>query len=87
MTADEGARPASGEIIAFETEADLSKKREAYLRIGTPAYWAVDLDQSRVLVWSSASLEPTIVTDVLRWQPRDDVPALVIRIEILLGKR
>lgn len=35
MTPDDGARPVSGEIIPFETEADLSKKREALAeRIG-----------------------------------------------------
>ena len=76
------------ELLSDSTaRRDLGKKREAYLRIGIPAYWVVDLQQPRVLVWSSVSIEPTIVTDVLRWQPLDAVSALETTIEVLLGRR
>ena len=76
------------EILSDSTRRrDLGKKREAYERLGIPTYWVVDPDQRRVLTWPSASAEPTIVTDLLRWQPRSDLPALEIPLENILGPR
>lgn len=65
---------------------DLVKKRDAYLRIGIPEYWVVDLDRLRVLVFRTGSDEPHAVTDTVRWQPVPDAPALEINITALLNE-
>ena len=73
------------EVLSGSTaRRDLGKKRDAYLRIGIPAYWVVDPDRRRVLVWTQASSEPTIVTDVLRWQPRGDIPPLELPLGLFM---
>ena len=73
------------EVLSDSTaRRDLGKKRDAYLRIDIPTYWIVDPKQRHVLVWTPASVEPIIVTDVLRWQPRTDLPALEIPLEKFL---
>ena len=73
------------EILSDSTaHRDLGKKRDAYLRIGIPTYWVVDPDQRRVLVWTTGAREAMVVTDVLRWQPRPDVPPLEIPLASIL---
>ena len=74
------------EVLSDSTGGrDLGKKREAYLRINIPTYWVVDADERRVFVWTRSSPEPVTVSDVLRWQPRGDLPPLEISLETLFG--
>ena len=68
------------------TRRDLGKKRDAYLRIGIPTYWIVDADKRLALMWTSSEQTdaPVIVTDVLRWKPRQNVPPLEIPLDSIL---
>ena len=76
------------EILSDSTaHRDVGKKRDAYGRIKIPVYWAVDAAERHVLAWTPASSDPTIVTDVLRWQPREDLPPLDIPLESILPSR
>jgi Uma2 family endonuclease len=59
-------------------QRDLWKKRDAYARRGIPTYWIVDPDERSVTVWTFPSAKPEVVTDVLRWQPKSDLPPLEI---------
>ena len=73
------------EVLSDSTaRRDVGKKRDAYLHIDIPAYWVVDADKRRVLVWTAVSHEPTIVTDVVRWQPRSGLPPLEIPLDSFL---
>jgi Uma2 family endonuclease len=63
---------------------DLDLKRKAYLRIGIPEYWVVDLYERCVHVWS-AGREETIVRDVLRWNPNPEVDTFEITANQLFG--
>lgn len=66
---------------------DRGKKRDAYLSLGIPEYWIVDLGETRVLVSRSGdegAREPRVVTDTLAWQPRPDVEPLTIDVKALL---
>ena len=75
------------EILSDSTaRRDLGKKRDAYLRIGIPTYWVVDASERRVLIWAgpTAADAPVIETDVLRWQPRADLPPLEITVDSIL---
>ena len=75
------------EVLSDSTQRrDLGKKREAYQRVGIPTYWVVDIDERRVLAWTLASPEPVVVTEVLVWRPKADVPALEIPLASILPK-
>ena len=70
------------EILSDSTaRRDTGKKRDAYLRISIPTYWVVDAEHRHALVWTPSSTEPTMVTDILRWQPRIDIPPLEIPLD------
>ena len=74
------------EVLSESTrQRDLGKKKAAYERLGVPTYWIVDRGARRVVSLSARSAEPEIVTDVLCWQPRVDVPALEIPLGMLFG--
>ena len=68
-------------------QRDFGKKRAAYERLHIGTYWIVDPDKRRVIAWSVRSAEPDIVSDILRWQPRGDVPPLEIALEPLFDDR
>jgi Uma2 family endonuclease len=78
-------------ILVVEVLSDSShqrdrwKKREAYARRGIPTYWIVDPDERCVTVWSFPAAEPQVVTDILRWQPRADLPPLEIPLAPIFG--
>ena len=75
------------EILSDSTaRRDLGKKRDAYLRIGIPTYWVVDASERRVLIWAgpTAADAPVIEAEVLRWQPRADLPPLEIPVDSIL---
>jgi Uma2 family endonuclease len=76
------------EILSDSTwQRDLWKKRDAYARRRIPTYWIVDPDDRNVTVWTfpSTGKEPEVVTDVLRWQPNTDLPALEIALASIFG--
>jgi Uma2 family endonuclease len=74
------------EVLSDSTSRrDLGKKREAYLRLKIPTYWIVDGVEQSVLVWSAASLEPEVVTDVLRWTPYAELPPLEIPLKTIFA--
>ncbi len=56
---------------------DQVTKRAAYRRWGFPEYWVVDTDARAVTVARPGHRDRR-VTDILRWQPRPDLSALVI---------
>ena len=72
------------EILSPSTKRrDLTVKRDAYQRVGIPVYWIVDPVKREVLVYSGDAAEPEVVTSVLRWQPRVDLPALELSVEAI----
>jgi Uma2 family endonuclease len=74
------------EVLSDSTRRrDLGKKREAYLRLKIPTYWIVDCEAQSVLVWSTASREPVVVTDVLRWTPSAELPPLEIPLKTIFA--
>jgi Uma2 family endonuclease len=74
------------EVLSDSTrQRDFGKKKAAYERLGIATYWIVDPGKRRVIAMSVRSAEPEIVTDVLRWQPRGDLPPLEIPIATFLG--
>jgi len=76
------------EVLSESTrQRDFGKKRAAYARLGIHAYWIVDPDNRRVIVWSPRSAEPEIVTDILQWRPRYELPALEIALSTLFPAR
>ena len=76
------------EVLSDSTrQRDFGKKRAAYARLGIHAYWIVDPDNRRVIVWSPRSAEPEIVTDILQWRPRYELPALEIALSTLFPAR
>jgi Uma2 family endonuclease len=75
------------EILSESTSRrELGVKLEAYLRLGVPTYWVVDGEERQVTVCSPAPADSLVVTDVLRWQPRDGVAALEIPLTDLLPR-
>ena len=75
------ARPISliAEVVSESTaRADRFTKRRTYQSEGIPLYWIVDSDARLVECWTPGDERPDIANDSLNWQPRDDIPALVI---------
>jgi len=54
------------------------RKRDLYLEKGVPEYWIVDTDARAIERWRSGDRGPSILADVLEWQPDPASPALVI---------
>jgi Uma2 family endonuclease len=63
---------------------DLDTKRIAYLKLGIPEYWVVDLDARCVHVWSNGHPEK-IVTDLLTWRPDPAIAAFELPLDQLFG--
>ena len=74
------------EVLSDSTSRrDLGLKQEAYIRRRRiPEYWAVDDEERRVHVWKVGTPGETIVTRVLRWQPREDIATLEIDLRDVL---
>ena len=70
--------------FAVSRRRDLDTKREAYLRLGIPEYWVVDIDQRHVHVWSSGRDE-AIVSDLLRWTPNAAIAPFELPLDQLFG--
>ncbi len=68
------------EVLSDSTRSrDLLLKREAYDRWGIAEYWVVDADECLVTTVHPGGDEVG-VADVLRWQPRAELPALEIEL-------
>lgn len=61
--------------------ADRHVKRLAYLANGVPDYWIVDLASRFVERWRPGSEAPEVLTDVITWQPTEEVETLVVDLE------
>lgn len=74
-------------LLAIEVSApatayvDRQIKRRIYQSERVPEYWIVDLNARIVERWRPADDRPEVITDVLEWQPRSDVPPLRLSLE------
>ena len=66
---------------------DRIKKPPRYRDFGVPEYWVVDRAQGSVEVWhlGEGLVKPEVRTDVVRWQPAPDVPALELSVAALFA--
>lgn len=68
------------EVLSDSTgRRDRGKKRDAYLRLGIPEYWIVDIGEHAVTVVRPGQPDER-VTGRLRWQPRAAMRALEIEL-------
>jgi Uma2 family endonuclease len=78
------ARPISliAEVKSESTaRADRLNKRTTYQSEGIPVYWIVDPDARLLELWTPEDERPAVVSDLLTWQPRENVPALEIKLQ------
>lgn len=69
------------EVLSPSTaRIDRGDKRTTYQRHRVPEYWIVDLDSRLVEVWRPDDQRPTILLDVLTWQPREDLDPLTLQL-------
>ena len=74
------------EILSPGSERhDRYKKRDAYMALGIPEYWIVDITARRVLVSTPGTAEPIPVADVVRWHPESAASPLEIPLAALFG--
>ena len=74
------------EILSPGSERhDRYRKRDAYLALGIPEYWIVDIDARHVLVSTPATAEPIPAGDVVRWHPEAAASPLEIPLAALFG--
>ncbi len=67
------------EVLSRTTRRrDLVLKREAYLTLGIKGYWVIDRFERCAHIWTQGVDEPQVVTDIIRWQPLNAIPALEI---------
>jgi Uma2 family endonuclease len=65
---------------------DRGAKRRIYQRSGVPEYWIVDLDARLVERWRPLDERPEVIAEMLRWQPDEALPALVIALPALFER-
>ena len=65
---------------------DRGLKRRFYQRAGVPEYWIVDPDARVVERWRPLDERPEVLDVEMRWQPRADVPPLVIDLPTLFAE-
>ena len=69
------------EVLSPSTaRADRWRKRTIYQSERIPEYWIVDPDARLVESWKPDDERPAVIAEVLRWQPKSDVPALEINL-------
>ena len=64
---------------------DLGVKRDAYLGRGIATYWVLEPDERCVHIWLAATREESVVSNVLRWNPKPAVAPFEITIDQLFG--
>lgn len=52
--------------------------------LGIPDYWVIDPEEREAVCWQSKSREPRIESAELTWQPRAELPPLVISLSEIL---
>lgn len=65
--------------------ADRLKKRPIYQQQGVPEYWIVDTDSRMIERWRPGDERPEIISDVIEWWPRPEVPVLRIVLDEIFG--
>ena len=65
---------------------DRVTKRKLYQERGVAMYWVVDIDARMIEVWRPGDDRPEIVTDVLRWRLRPELPELTIDLPQLFAE-
>lgn len=65
---------------------DRIKKRAIYQAEGVDEYWIVDSDARLIERWRPMDVRPEVITDVLPWQPRPEVPPLHIDLRTLFAE-
>jgi Uma2 family endonuclease len=69
----------SAEVISPSTARwDRFDKRTAYQEKAIPEYWVVDLDSRAFERWRPGDQRPELLSNLLRWRPVPEVPALDI---------
>jgi Uma2 family endonuclease len=65
---------------------DRGLKRRFYQRAGVSEYWIVDPDARVMERWRPDDERPEVLDGALRWQPRADLPPLVIDLPALFAE-
>lgn len=70
------------EVLSPSTaRSDRFRKRVLYQREGVAEYWIVDLDARYVERWRPGDERPEVLDARLEWQPRAELPPLVVDLE------
>jgi len=78
-------------LLAIETlspstaSGDRFKKRPIYQDQGVPQTWLVDIDARVIERWRPGDKLPEIISGVLEWQPKPEIPALRIILDEIFG--
>ena len=81
------------EVLSSSTaRTDRIKKRRIYQEERIPEYWIVDIEVEIIERWRPDESRPEVLSDVISWQPRPDVPPLTIDLSsffraVLTGER
>ena len=74
------------EVLSPATaRADRHHQRLLYQAHGVPEYWIVDVDAQCIERWCPGDERPEILAEVLEWQPRAELPALVVDLPLLFA--
>lgn len=73
-------------ISPSSMRTDRVTKRDFYLGAGVPEYWVMDLDARVIERWTPGQESPTIVRDVLSWQPEGASDALRLDVAALFDE-
>ena len=65
---------------------DRVTKRRLYQERGVQAYWVVDIDARMVEAWRPRDDRPEIVTDVLHWRLKPELPEITIHLPQLFAQ-
>jgi Uma2 family endonuclease len=64
---------------------DRLKKRPVYQEQRVPQYWILDIDSRLVERWRPADERPEIISEILEWQPRSEIPPLRLDLNYVFG--
>jgi len=66
--------------------SDRNRKRVQYQKSGVAEYWIVDPDARLIERWKPEDSRPEILVERIEWQPRPDLPPLVIELPGYFGE-